>query len=69
MKLYEFQGKELFGEAGIPVPRGRLITKEEELGLVEFPAVLKAQVLVGGRGKAGGIKICKTPEEDRKSVV
>lgn len=67
MKLYEFQGKELFREAGIPVPHGKLITKEEELGLVEFPAVLKAQVLVGGRGKAGGIKICKTPEEGREA--
>ncbi len=60
MKLMEFEGKELFREAGIPVPENRtadnledLLKASEELG---FPLVAKAQVLSGGRGKRGGIK-------------
>jgi succinyl-CoA synthetase beta subunit len=65
--LYEYQGKELFARAGIPVSQGRLATTSgearqaaEELG---GPVVVKAQVLVGGRGKAGGIKLADTPAE------
>jgi succinyl-CoA synthetase beta subunit len=61
MDLYEYQGKELFRRFGIPVSEGRLATTPtegraaaEELG---GPVVVKAQVLVGGRGKAGGIKL------------
>src|SRR5437867_5417335 len=61
MDLYEYQGKELFRRFGIPVSDGRLATTPtearaaaEELG---GPVVVKAQVLVGGRGKAGGIKL------------
>ena len=64
MDLYEYQGKELFHAHGIPVSDGRLATSPgdarsaaEELGL---PVVIKAQVLVGGRGKAGGIKLAET---------
>ena len=67
MDLYEFQGKELFRRFGIPVSDGRLATTPEEaraaaqeLGGV---VVVKAQVLVGGRGKAGGIKLADTPDE------
>ncbi|MDP2871839.1 MAG: ADP-forming succinate--CoA ligase subunit beta [Bacillota bacterium] len=66
MKLYEYMAKELFGKAGIPVPAGRLaFTAQEaadacaELG----PVAIKAQVLAGGRGKAGGIKFADTPPE------
>jgi succinyl-CoA synthetase beta subunit len=65
--LYEYQGKELFGRFGIPVSEGRLATSPEqaraaaeELG---GPVVVKAQVLTGGRGKAGGIKLAQTPIE------
>jgi succinyl-CoA synthetase beta subunit len=61
LDLYEFQGKELFRRFGIPVSEGRLATSAaearaaaEELGP---PVVVKAQVLTGGRGKAGGIKV------------
>jgi len=57
MKLYEFQGKRIFKEYGIPVPRSSLITKGGEASEVKPPAVLKAQVLIGGRGKAGGVKM------------
>jgi succinyl-CoA synthetase beta subunit len=65
--LYEYQGKQLFERAGIPVSEGRLATtpaearkSAEELG---GQVVVKAQVLVGGRGKAGGIKLADTPGE------
>jgi succinyl-CoA synthetase beta subunit len=67
MKLYEYQARELLAEAGIPFPPGAVVDHPEdaaraaqELGL---PVVIKAQVLVGGRGKAGGVKIARTAEE------
>jgi succinyl-CoA synthetase beta subunit len=67
MDLYEYQGKELFRRHGIPVSEGRLATTPtearaaaEELG---GAVVVKAQVLVGGRGKAGGIKLADGPAD------
>ena len=67
MDLYEYQGKELFKRFGIPVSDGRLATTPdearaaaEELG---GQVVVKAQVLTGGRGKAGGIKLADSPQE------
>jgi succinyl-CoA synthetase beta subunit len=67
MDLYEYQGKELFRQAGIPVSDGRLaLTPAEARAAAEElggPVVVKAQVLAGGRGKAGGIKLATTPEE------
>jgi succinyl-CoA synthetase beta subunit len=67
MKLYEYQGREVFDRFGIPTPKGVVVTKPEELdrvaGSVPFPAVVKAQVLVGGRGKAGGIQFANNLEE------
>ncbi|MFC6613567.1 ADP-forming succinate--CoA ligase subunit beta [Halopenitus salinus] len=67
MKLHEYQAKDLFADAGIPVPDSRLAeTVEEVLDAVEeigYPAAIKAQVHVGGRGKAGGIKIAGDREE------
>ena len=67
MDLHEYQGKELFRQHGIPVSDGRLATNQagaraaaEELG---FPVVVKAQVLTGGRGKAGGIKLAASADE------
>ena len=57
MKLYEFQGKEIFKKYGIPVQSGLLILANDEVKNLTPPLVLKSQVLVGGRGKAGGIKI------------
>jgi succinyl-CoA synthetase beta subunit len=65
--LYEYQGKELFARAGIPVSEGRVATTPEEARQAAEelggPVVVKAQVLVGGRGKAGGIKLADTPAE------
>ena len=67
MDLYEFQGKELFRRYGIPVSDGRLAMSPaeardaaQELGCT---VVVKAQVLTGGRGKAGGIKLAETPSD------
>ena len=67
MDLYEYQGKELFRHYGIPVSEGRLATTPEEAraGAEELagPVVVKAQVLTGGRGKAGGIKLADSPDD------
>jgi succinyl-CoA synthetase beta subunit len=67
MKLYEYQGKALFAKYNIPTPKGVVITSTaeigEKLGGVKFPAVVKAQILAGGRGKAGGIKFVDTAAE------
>lgn len=67
MKLHEYQSKQIFSKYGISIPRGRVATtatqaKEiaEELG---GRVVVKSQVLVGGRGKAGGIRLANTPED------
>ena len=69
MKLYEYESKEIARRYGIPVPRGRVVENPEdakraagELGAV----VIKAQVLVGGRGLAGGVKVAETPEDAYK---
>jgi succinyl-CoA synthetase beta subunit len=65
--LYEYQGKELFRRYGIPVSEGRLATNPAEAraaaSALGGPVVVKAQVLTGGRGKAGGIKLAETPGE------
>ena len=67
MNLHEYQGKELFRAAGIPVPPGEVAKTADEAvaiaGRLGYPAVVKAQVLIGGRGKAGGVKVVKTPED------
>jgi succinyl-CoA synthetase beta subunit len=67
MDLYEHQGKELFARFGLPVSDGRVaLTPEEARAAAEElggPVVVKAQVLAGGRGKAGGIKLAATPDE------
>jgi len=67
MDLYEYQGKELFKRHGIPVSDGRLATSPEEARAAAEelggPVVVKAQVLTGGRGKAGGVKLAETPED------
>ena len=69
MKLYEHQARDLLSAAGIPVPPGKVAqSPEEALGAARelgLPVMLKAQVLVGGRGKAGGVKQARTLEEVR----
>jgi succinyl-CoA synthetase beta subunit len=67
MKLFEYQAKNIFAEAGIPVPTGKVIETVGELGqaldAVGLPCVLKSQVLRGGRGKAGLIQFARTEED------
>jgi succinyl-CoA synthetase beta subunit len=67
MDLLEYQGKQLFARHRVPVPEGaaaegveEAVQRARELG---FPCVIKAQVQIGGRGKAGGIKVANSPEE------
>jgi succinyl-CoA synthetase beta subunit len=65
--LYEYQGKQLFARFGIPVSEGRLATTPEEARAaaeeIGGPVVVKAQVLTGGRGKAGGVKLSDDPAD------
>ena len=67
MRLHEYEALDIFEENGIPVPRrGIAGTMHEALhvaGEIGYPVVLKAQVLVGGRGLAGGIKTASSPDE------
>jgi succinyl-CoA synthetase beta subunit len=65
MKLHEYQAKEVFVRYGLPVQQGVVIDHPEQVARldVRYPVVIKAQVLVGGRGKAGGVKLAKTPAE------
>ena len=72
MKIHEYQAKEIFARYAIPVTREILCyTTAEALAAAEklgFPAVVKAQVLTGGRGKAGGVKLVKNKEEAQKAA-
>src|SRR5947207_7664017 len=67
MDLYEYQGKQLFATFGIPVSEGRVATTPEEARRAAEelggPVVVKAQVLTGGRGKAGGVKLADDPDD------
>src|ERR1700756_3187809 len=69
MDLLEYQGKQLFARHGVPVPDGRparsvdeAVAAADEIG---YPCVVKAQGQIGGRGKAGGIKVAKDRDEAR----
>jgi succinyl-CoA synthetase beta subunit len=69
MKLYEYEAKKLFEKMGIPIPKQYGVIrslKELDTLKLEFPLMLKSMVLVGGRGKAGGIKKANNLEEARK---
>ncbi len=71
MKIHEYQGKELLKKFGVPVPRGIVAHTAEEAGraaaeLGTDVVVVKAQIHAGGRGKGGGVKLAKSPEEAKK---
>jgi succinyl-CoA synthetase beta subunit len=72
MKIHEYQAKELFARGGIPVPPGTVARTpaeaEKAAAAIGKPVVVKAQVLVGGRGKAGGVKLAATPAEAREKA-
>src|SRR6185437_3820425 len=70
MDLLEYQGKQLFAKHGIAVPSGEVadnvddaVAAAERIG---YPCAIKAQVLIGERGKAGGVKIAKDVDEARR---
>jgi len=63
MRLVEFQAKQIFSEHGIPVPKNVLLESSVDLENLSYPVVLKAQVPVGGRGKAGAIKTVSDANE------
>jgi len=67
MKIHEYQAKEIFAKYGLPVPKGEVVSSPDDARnlAVKYgkPVMVKAQVHVGGRGKAGGIKYCKDPDE------
>ena len=67
MKLFEYEAKQFFRRHGIPTPRGGVAGNPEEAARVAEeiggPVAVKSQLLVGGRGKAGGIRFADTPEE------
>lgn len=67
MKLHEYQSKLIFAEYGVPIPKGRVAATASEARQIANElggrVVVKSQVLVGGRGKAGGIRLAKSPAE------
>ncbi len=67
MKLHEYQSKHLFAKNGIPIPNGRIAATSQEAKQIAEElggrVIVKSQVLVGGRGKAGGIRLAKSPDE------
>jgi len=69
MDLLEYQGKQLFAKHGVPVPEGKHATTVDDAvaaaNQIGYPCVIKAQVAIGGRGKAGGIKVAKDESEAR----
>ena len=70
MKLHEYQSKQIFSKYGIPIPKGRIAVTADQAKQIAKElgshVVVKSQVLVGGRGKAGGIRLAKTPNEAEK---
>ena len=69
MNIHEYQAKELLRAEGVPIPAGEVATTPEQVEAIarklNGPVVVKAQVHAGGRGKAGGVKLAKSPEEAR----
>lgn len=67
MKIHEYQAKQIFSRYGVPIPRGRVASSADEAKQIAEElggkVVVKSQVLVGGRGKAGGIRLAKNPSE------
>jgi len=73
MKIHEYQAKELFRNASIPVPAGKAaFSVEEACGIAEelgsYPVVIKAQIHAGGRGKGGGVRLANSPEEVKSTA-
>src|SRR5438034_2654759 len=68
MKIHEYQAKAILARHGVPVPRGEVASSAAEAGEIArrlggSVVVVKAQIHAGGRGKGGGVKLAKSPEE------
>lgn len=67
MKLHEYQARDIFIKYGVPIPQGDIVSSakgaKDICARIGKPVAIKAQVLVGGRGKAGGVRIAENPEE------
>lgn len=72
MNIHEYQAKDIFKGFGVPVPEGKVATTPAEAEAIAkeygVPVMVKAQVHVGGRGKAGGVKFCKTPADAKEKA-
>src|SRR5262249_56354790 len=71
MKIHEYQAKAILARHGVPVPRGEVVTSAADAAAVAKRlggnvVVVKAQIHAGGRGKGGGVKLAKSPEEAEK---
>jgi len=71
MKIHEYQAKEIFRRFGVPTPRGQMVTSPEQAFEVAKSlgtplVVVKAQIHAGGRGKAGGVKLARSPEQAKE---
>ena len=71
MKIHEYQAKEIFRRFGVPTPRGQMVSSPEQAEQVAKElgtpvVVVKAQIHAGGRGKAGGVKLARSPEEAKE---
>ncbi|SDW39573.1 succinyl-CoA synthetase beta subunit [Amycolatopsis xylanica] len=72
MDLFEYEARDLFERHGVPVPQGKVADTPEEARAIAaalgVPVVVKAQVKVGGRGKAGGVKLARTPDDAEQAA-
>jgi succinyl-CoA synthetase beta subunit len=72
MKIHEYQAKAILAKHGVPVPQGEVVFKPEDAAAVARrlgpPVVVKAQIHAGGRGKGGGVKVVKSPEEAEQAA-
>jgi succinyl-CoA synthetase beta subunit len=72
VKLHEYQSKQLFAEHGVRIPKGDVATTPQEARRIAeevgCPVVVKSQVLVGGRGKAGGIRLAQSPDDAERAA-
>ncbi len=72
MNLHEYQSKQIFARYGVPIPKGRVASTATEARQIAEElhgrVVIKSQVLVGGRGKAGGVRVVKSPQEAEEAA-
>ena len=72
VNIHEYQAKEILRGFGVPIPNGKVATTPDQAEAIAaeygVPVMVKAQVHAGGRGKAGGVKFCKTPADAKEKA-